>query len=115
MSMCKACRVGPACTNGDNRPRPLKLILSSEQDLKLLLSRKRKLVSFAPNMFFSQELFSTRALEVSGAEGIQHRSNQGQTNLIYIISRYIDILKQCQTNKITSSQHSYINSRSIYS
>ncbi len=67
VSVCKAYRVGPVGTNGDNRPRALKVILSSEQDLKLLLSRKRKLVSFAPNIF-SQELLTTRALEVSGAE-----------------------------------------------
>ncbi len=53
VSVCKACRVGPVGTNGDNRPRPLKVILSSEQDLKLLLSRKRKLVSSAPNIFFT--------------------------------------------------------------
>ncbi len=69
VSVCKAYRVGPVGTNGGNRPRPLKVILSSEQVLKLILSRKRKLVSFAPNIFFSQELLTTRALEVSGAEG----------------------------------------------
>ncbi len=51
-SVCNAYRVGPMGTNGDSRPRPLKVILSSEQDLKLLLSRKRKLASFAPNIFF---------------------------------------------------------------
>ncbi len=53
VSVCKAYRVGPVVTNGGNRPRPLKVILSSEHDLKLLLSRKRKLVSFAPNIFFT--------------------------------------------------------------
>ncbi len=52
VSVCKAYRVGPVGTNGDIRSRPLKVILSGEQDLKLLLSRKRKLVSFAPNIFF---------------------------------------------------------------
>ncbi len=49
----KAYHVGPMGTNGDSRHRLLKVILSSEQDLKLLLSRKRKLVSFAPNIFFT--------------------------------------------------------------
>ncbi len=68
VSVCKSYQVGPVGTNGCNRPRLLKVILSSEQDLKLLLSRKRKLVSFEPNIF-SQELLTTRALEVSGAEG----------------------------------------------
>ncbi len=53
VSECKANRVGPMGTNGDNRHRPLKVILSSDQDLKLLLSRKRKLASFAPNIFFT--------------------------------------------------------------
>ncbi len=53
VSVCKAYRVGPVSTNCGNRPRPLKVILSSEQDLKLLLSRKRKLVSFASNIFFT--------------------------------------------------------------
>ncbi len=38
VSVCKAYRVGPMGTNDDSRPRPLKVILSSEQDLKLLLS-----------------------------------------------------------------------------
>ncbi len=59
-------------TNGDSRPGPLKVILSSEHDPKLLLGRTRKLACFAPH-FFSQELFPTRALEVS---------NQGETNLV---------------------------------
>ncbi len=63
MSVCKAYRVGPMGTNGDSRPRPLEVILISEQDLNLLLSRKRKLASFAPNIV-SQELFPTRALEL---------------------------------------------------
>ncbi len=53
VSVCKAYRVGPVGTNGDSRPRPLKVILISEQDLTLLLSCKRKLVSFAPNIFFT--------------------------------------------------------------
>ncbi len=53
VSVCKAYRVGPVGTNGDSRPCPLKVILSSEQDLKLLLSRKRKFVSFAPDIFFT--------------------------------------------------------------
>ncbi len=35
-------------------PRPLQVILSSEQDLELLLSHKRKLASFAPNIFFTE-------------------------------------------------------------
>ncbi len=39
-------------TNGDSRPRPLEVILISEQDLNLLLSRKRKLASFAHIIFF---------------------------------------------------------------
>ncbi len=42
VSVCKAYRVGPVGTHGGNRPHPLKVILSSEQDLKLLFSRKRK-------------------------------------------------------------------------
>ncbi len=53
VSVCKAYRVGPVGTNGDNRPRPLKVILSSDQDLKVLRSRKRKLISFAPDFFFT--------------------------------------------------------------
>ncbi len=53
VSVCKAYRVSSVGTNGGSRPRPLKVILSSEQDLKLLLSRKRKLVSFAPSIFFT--------------------------------------------------------------
>ncbi len=40
VSVCKAYRVGPVGTNGDNHSSPLKVILSSEQDLKLLLSRR---------------------------------------------------------------------------
>ncbi len=53
VSVYNAYRVGPMGTNGDSPPRLLKVILSSEQDLKLLLSRKGKLVSFAPNLFFT--------------------------------------------------------------
>ncbi len=68
VSVCKAYRAGPMGTNDDSRPRPLKVILSSEQDLELLLSHKRKLASFGPNIF-SQKIFPTIALEVSGAEG----------------------------------------------
>ncbi len=34
VSVCKAYRVGPMGTDGDSRPRPLKVILSSKQDLK---------------------------------------------------------------------------------
>ncbi len=41
LPVCKAYRVGPVGTYGDNRPRPLKVILSSEQDLKLLLPQEK--------------------------------------------------------------------------
>ncbi len=34
VSVCKAYRVGPVDTNGGNRSRPLKVILSNEEDLK---------------------------------------------------------------------------------
>ncbi len=39
------------CKNDDSRPSPLKVILSSEQDLELLL---RIIASFAPNVFFTE-------------------------------------------------------------
>ncbi len=83
VSVFKAYRVGPMGTNGYCRPRPLKVILSGEQDLKLLLSRKRKLVSFAPNIYFHRNYYlpehlKYRALKVE----IQSMSNQGETYLI---------------------------------
>ncbi len=68
LSVCRASCVGAMGTNNDSRPRPLKVILSSEQDLELSLSRKRKLASLGLT-FFSQKIFPTIALEVSGAEG----------------------------------------------
>ncbi len=43
VSVCKAYRVGA---------RLLKVILSSELDLELLLSHRKKLASFAPSVFF---------------------------------------------------------------
>ncbi len=70
VSVCKIYRVGPVGNNGDNRPRPLKVILSSEQDLKLLLSRKRKLVCFAPNIVFNRN------------HSLPERLNQGETKRI---------------------------------
>ncbi len=54
MSVCKAYPVGAMVTNEDNRPRPLKVILSSEQDLDLLLSRKKKLASLRLTFFFGR-------------------------------------------------------------
>ncbi len=53
VSVCKAYRVDPMGTNGDSSPRPLNVILSSEHDLRFLLSRKRNLASFVPNIFFT--------------------------------------------------------------
>ncbi len=54
MSVWKAYRTGAMGTNDDSRPSQVKAILSREQDLELLLSRKRKLASFAPNIFFTE-------------------------------------------------------------
>ncbi len=56
-------------TNDDSRPRPLKEILSCELDIEILLSRKRKVASFVPYIFFAEIVFPTRTLEVSCAEG----------------------------------------------
>ncbi len=69
VSVCKACPVGAMGTNEDSRPRPLKVILSSEQDLELLLSLKRKLASLRLTFF-------------SGAEGrysAQVQSGRGES------------------------------------
>ncbi len=90
VSVCKAYRVGPVGANGDNRPLPLKVILSSEQDLQSILSRKRKLASLAPNIFFHRnfslpERLKYRALK----EEIPRRSNQGETNLVILDGKII--------------------------
>ncbi len=69
VSVCKAYSVGAMGTNNRSRARLLKVILSNELDLELLLSHRKKLASFAPSVFFSSKLFPIRALEVSGAEG----------------------------------------------
>ncbi len=52
VSVCKAYRVGAMGTNNRSRARLLKVILSSEKDLELLLSHRKKLASFAPSVFF---------------------------------------------------------------
>ncbi len=54
VSVCKACRFGAMDTDDDSHPSPLKVVLSSEQDFELLLSRRKKLASFAPNIFFTE-------------------------------------------------------------
>ncbi len=51
VSVCKAYRVGAMGTNNRSRARLLKVILSSELDLELLLSHRNKLASFAPSFF----------------------------------------------------------------
>ncbi len=94
VSVCNAYRVGPMGTNGDSHPRPLKVILSSEHDLKLLLSRKSKLVPFAPNIFFHMNYSLPERLKYRALKGeIQRRSNPGEANLVIrdgkIISRPI--------------------------
>ncbi len=54
LSACKAYHVGAIGTSDDSRPRPLKVIMSSELDLELLLSRKKKLAPVASNVFFTE-------------------------------------------------------------
>ncbi len=69
-------------TNNRSRARLLKLILSSELDLELLLSHRMKLACFAPNVFFHRnyslpERLKYRALK----EEIQRRSNPDEASL----------------------------------
>ncbi len=81
MSSC-AWPVWPISTNNDSRPRALGVILSSEQVLNLLLSRKRKLASFAPNIFFLRNYSQPQRLKYRALkEEISRRSNQGEMNL----------------------------------
>ncbi len=76
MAVCYANRVGAVGTNDYSRPRLLKVILNSELDLKLLLSRKEKLASVAPSVLFYRnyslpDYLNYRAL----TEEIQYRPN----------------------------------------
>ncbi len=94
MAVCYADRVVAVGTNGYSRPRLLKVILKSELDLKLLLSRMEKLASVAPSVLFYRNYSLPDYLNFPAlTEEIQHRPNQGGANLAIwdgtIISRPI--------------------------
>ncbi len=82
VTVCYAYRVGSVGANDYSRPHLLKVILNSELDLKLLLSRKEKLASVAPSALFHRNYSLPDDLNYQAlTEEIQHRPNQGGANL----------------------------------
>ncbi len=53
VKLCKYSRVGTLDSNSTDRPRPLKIILSSIEEKQLLLIRKTMLPSVMPGYFSS--------------------------------------------------------------
>ncbi len=62
VSVCKAYRVGAMGTDDNSRSHPLKVTLKCELDIESLLRRKKKIGIFCA-FFFTEIIFSVRALE----------------------------------------------------